>query len=275
VRHFLRYSFCLLLILTAGTATATIDWAGNLWPVQGTFFSPDNPLDLYAQVYKAGVTDSPGQGADITAVLYYTTDIAPQASLAMSYNTDVGNNDEYTGQIPQTALQGAAWVDVTVIFTDQSDGTDYEIAGDQGGNPPPVRYLVEDQNPDLLEEDKEVCFQVCMIGIENSGDVCVTGSLPQLTEWGTGVVMVEVGTGLYQACIVVPAGTPLPIDYLYKFRKDDCTTWESSANRSGSLDNNSPPSQTYADMWDGFGLGPCEPVGAEEATWGNLKGMYR
>ena len=57
-------------------------------------------------------------------------------SVPMSFLGDNGvSNDEYTAQVPQAALAGAAWVDVTVVFDDASDGSQYEIQGDQAGNP--------------------------------------------------------------------------------------------------------------------------------------------
>ncbi len=98
---------------------------------------PTGPVDVYAQVFKTGVTDAVGQGADISAVLYYTTDIAAQVAAPMVFLADNGaSNDEYTGQTPQAALLGAAWVDVTAIFTDATDASDFEVVGDQNSNPP-------------------------------------------------------------------------------------------------------------------------------------------
>ncbi|MDX2475692.1 MAG: hypothetical protein QNL91_18530 [Candidatus Krumholzibacteria bacterium] len=80
----------------AGNAFAVIDWAGQVWPTDGHAVVPTGPVDVYAQVFKTGVTDAVGQGA----------------------------------------LLGAAWVDVTVIFTDATDASDFEVVGDQNSNPP-------------------------------------------------------------------------------------------------------------------------------------------
>jgi len=54
----------------------------------------------------------------------------------MTYNTDVGNNDEYTARAAGV-LAGTAYVDVYVEFTDLTDNTTYTALNDQWGNPPP------------------------------------------------------------------------------------------------------------------------------------------
>jgi hypothetical protein len=365
----------------AGSAFATIDWAGNVWPNSGADVVPTGPVDVYAQVYKAGVTDAAGQGPDISGMLYYTTDIAPQAAVPMTYNTDVGNNDEYTAQIPQASLVGATYVDVTVIFTDETDLSTFEVVGDQAGNPPPLRYNVVNVLPnnvdvvftlcmsgepttgvpcvigsaaeigewvtgvnmtnmggelwqvsvtflaggnpsfeykykkddctiwedipnrlmslptdgttlvelppdswndlpigcglgDYLDADRVVCFQVCMEGVTYTPDVCVIGSVDALGNWATGQVMNMIGSGLYQYCVIFPQGTAIPLNVEYKFKKDNCETWESVDNRVLTVDNSLPGETTVTHTWDD-GPGTCLPVGTESATWGSLKTQYR
>jgi hypothetical protein len=373
MKKLLTLAVLALAVAAAGSASATIDWAGNAWPTNGANVVPTGPVDVYVQVYKSGVTDSGGQGAGITGVLYYTTDIAAQAGVAMTYNTDIGNNDEYTAQVPQTALVGAAWVDVDVVFTDASDASEYAVttvrynvidvlpndvtvsftmclgidtsAGDvcvigsapeigtwgsgvtmtdgggglytvdvvfaAGGNPS-FEYKYQKDGcsawesvgnhlvtlptdgttsvvlaPDswnnqplgcglgnVLAEDKVVCFQVCMTGVANSGGIFAVGNIPALDSWGTGITAVEIAPDLYQACIVLSAGSPMPINIEYKFKKDDCATWESVGNRLLTIDNSSPASQTTTNTWDD-GPGACAPVPVEGAAWGTIKGMYR
>ena len=372
----------MLALATAVSAFAAVDWAGNVYPNSGAAVVPTGPVNVYAQVYQAGVTDAPGQGADITAVMFYTTDIAAQVALPMAYLGDNGaSNDEYTAQIPQSALAGAAWVDVTIIFTDVL-GEDYEVSNDQAGNPPPFRYNVTNVLPNdvnvtfsiclsgaatagdvcvigsaaeigtwgtgvnltnvggelwegtvtflaggnpnfeykykkdgcaswegvgnrlvtlptdgstdyqipqvdswdnlpiacglgsTLEQDKVVCFQVCMAGVETLGGVCVTGGLAALSGWGDGVPMTMVAADLYQACIIIPAGTPVPQSFEYKFKKDDCATWESTGNHAFSVDNASAAETTLTHSWEN-GVGVCDPVGVERATWGATKSLYR
>jgi hypothetical protein len=125
-----------------------------------------------------------------------------------------------------------------------------------------------------LLEDKVLCFQVCMEGVDNSGAVCVIGNRPELTGWTSGVPTTMIGMNLYQACVVIPAGTPVPVAVEYKFKKDDCNTWEGVGNRTLAVDNASPQEQTLTSSWDD-GPGVCAPVPTTRETWGVLKNSYR
>lgn len=375
MKKLIMLTACVMALGVAGNALAVIDWAGNIWPNDAANVVPTGPVDVYVQVFKAGVTDLPGQGADISAILYYTTDIAPMANVPMAYNTDIGvNNDEYTAQVPQAALLGAAWVDVDILFTDGTDGTDFvvdtvrynvvdvlpndvtvrftlcmsgmETAGEPcvigsaaeigawgagvmmaatataelytvdvlflaGGNPnfeykfkkdlcntwegtanrfvtlPTDGTTLVELDTDsweflpltcglgtFLEEDKEICFQVCMDGVETIGGVCTVGGIPELDNWGAGIAADLVGLNLYQTCITFPAGTAIPVNIEYKFKKDGCETWESVGNRLVVLDNTLATETTLTHSWDD-GPGTCAPVAVEEASWGTIKGMYR
>ncbi|MDX2474527.1 MAG: carbohydrate-binding module family 20 domain-containing protein [Candidatus Krumholzibacteria bacterium] len=382
MKKLIMLAIVMLALGTAGSAFAVLDWAGAVWPTDGYTVVPTEPIDVYAQVFKGGVTDLPGQGADISAVLKYTTDIAGEVVVPMPYFGDNGvNNDEYSTQVPQAALAGAAWVDVTVVFTDATDGSDY-MATDQNNSEPPFRYNITNVlpndvdvtftlclsgaettdgacvigsaaeitawgsgvpmtniggelyevtvtflaggNPNFeykfkkdagcstwegvpnrlmalptdgstsvslsadswdnapilcgmgsnLTEDKVVCFQVCLSGVENTGGVCVAGNLPELDTWGAGVPMVQIATDLYQACIVFPAGTAVPLNLEYKFKKDDCATWEGFGNRLFLLDDAAAAETTLTHVWED-GPGVCDPVGVERSTWGGLKTLYR
>lgn len=381
MKKMLMLATVMLALGVAGSALAVIDWAGEVWPTDGHAVVPTGPVDVYAQVYKSGVTDPGGQGADISAMLYYTTDIAAQVSVPMTYLNDTGANDQYTAQVPQAALAGASWVDVTVIFTDATDATDFEVLADQNSNPPPFRYNVSNVLPNdvtvhftlcmsgtattgdpcvigsapeigswgtgvnmtnvggelyevavlfaaggnpnfeykfkkdacatwegtgnravalptdgttdvvlaadswefspiqcgmgtTLEQDKVVCFQVCMAGVDNTGGVCVIGGIPELGGWVTGVPMVQIATDLYQECLVFPAGTAIPLNVEFKFKKDDCATWENGANQTVTIDNTLPAETTLSHVWDG-GPGGCNPVATENTNWGSLKSLYR
>jgi hypothetical protein len=383
MKKLLMLTIVMLALGVAGSALAVIDWAGNVYPNNGAVVVPTGPVDVYAQVYKGGVTTNPGQGADISAVMFYTTDIAAQASVAMTYLGDNGaSNDEYTAQVPQAALAGAAWVDVTITFTDATDASDYVVSNDQNGNPPPFRYNVTNVLPNdvdvsfrlclsgdvtagdvcvigsavaigtwgtgvtmnslggdfynvtvtfpagsnpafeykykkdgcatwegvgnrmvvlptdgsttygipqvdswnntplgcglgnTLEGARVVCFQVCLSGVTTAGGVCVVGNVPALDSWGTGVAMTLVGVDLYQACITFPAGIAIPQNLEYKFKKDDCTTWEGTGNHLFSVDNTLAAETTLTHTWED-GVGACDPVGVESESWGGLKSLYR
>jgi hypothetical protein len=387
VKKLLTISVVLAAALcTTTNAFAVIGWAGNAYPNNGYVTVPTGDQFVVAQVWKDGCTNADAMAGcpDITAVLRYQTDLmGATADVAMSYNTDIGNNDEFIGYIPQAALVGAAWVDVTVIFTDNADmpASEFEILGDQNGNPPPLRYTVSPvlpndvdvtftvcmsgastagdvcvigslpeigswgtgvtmtnvsgelwevtvtflagDNPslyykykkdgcatwegtpdrpltlpidgttsvmlpadswenlpigcglgDVLSEDKVVCFQVCMDGVTYTGNTCVIGNQPQLGNWANGVVMTHIGGGLYQACVVFPQGSPMPIQVEYKHQKDDCSTWESVPNRTLTIDNSSAVETTVTSNWDDNPSGMCEPVATDETSWGSVKARF-
>jgi hypothetical protein len=379
----LRYSLsaiCLLAALGfAGNAQAAIGWAGNVWPLHGSLQVPTGPVTVYAQAWKGGVTDMAGQGGLISAELFYKTDlVGTESPVAMVYQGDVGGNDEYKGDVPQSALAGAAWVEVRVVFTDLSDNTTYTSVADQNGQGPPQRFNITNVLPNAvnvtftmcmsgtattgapcvignaapignwgtganmtnvsgelynvtitfpagsnpafeykykadgctnwegvgnrlvvlptdgttavtlapdsynnaplgcnlapLNADKQVCYRLCMTGV-TAPAVCVIGSGSQLTSWGAGVPMTQIGTDLFEACVTYLAGTPIQ-NVEFKFKKDDCNTWESVGNRTLTVDNSSPATQTLTNSWDN-GAGSCSPVDARRSTWGKLKSIYR
>lgn len=368
--------------VTTSSAWATIGWAGNVWPLHNSNQAPTGPLSVYAQVWKGGVTDAMGQGADISAVLYYTPQGGSQQAVPMTYQGDVGSNDEYTAQIPQVDLVPGSYVEVTVIFTDETDSSTFEVTGDQSNNPPPLRYNVTNvlpnavdvtftmcmsgtatagapcvigsapeigswgtgvtMNPEgshsdlwtvtvtfaagsnpnfeykykkdacndwefvgnrvvalptdgttavmlgvdswnhsplgcdigeVLSAAKEICFRVCLSEVGYTGGTCVIGSPSQLTGWTTGVPMSVIGPDYFEACVTFAAGTPVQ-NVEYKFKKDDCATWEGIGNRSIMVDNSSPVTQILSHNWDD-GPGACGTVGVEPTSWGRLKTQYR
>ena len=371
----------MLSLVLAGVAQAEIGWAGNVYPNSGASVTPVNPVDVYAQVWKDGVTTNPGQGADIEATMSLTNDLGFNSNLAMSYLGDVGNNDEYTAQIPTFLLVGASWVQVSITFHDLSDDTYYGPVADQNGAAAPQQYDVVNVTPvdidvtfsiclsgavtagdvcvigsapeigawgtgvnltqidgdlyqgtvtfaagsnpsfeykykkdgcatwedapnrpvtlptdgtaaltldtdswnnlpmgcdqgEVLEHQVELCLQVCMDGVENTGDVCVTGNQDALSNWGNGLLMTQVGPNLYQACIYFEAGQPVPLTVEYKFRKDGCETWESVANRMATIDLASPAEVTQTHTFDD-GAGACDPVATEQESWSTVKGLFR
>ena len=369
------------LLCIAGSEFAVIDWAGNTWPNSEANLVPTGNVDVYVQVYKAGVTDVVGAGADIAIDMQLINSAGDSFSVPMTFLNDIGSNDEYTGQIPQSMLAGSTWVDAEIIVSDLSDMTTYVAVTDQAGNVSPFHYNVVNVLPsdvdvtfsvcmsgeeftglpcvigdaaeigawgtgvnmtqvdgDLFEvtitflagsnpnfeykfkkndcvdwetvgnrlvslptdstipvvletqswnnlpmgcgseapllEDKTVCFQVCMLGAENSGGVCLVGNLPEFDSWGAGVPMAHLGGGLYQVCITFPQGTLTPVNGEYKFKKDDCATWESVGNRFLTIDNSLAVDTTLVHSWD-EGPGGCDPVPTEHTSWDVLKAQYR
>lgn len=376
----------LVSLAFAGTASAEIGWAGNVYPNHGTNVVPTGPVDCYVQVWKDGVTDGAGQGADIEVFVDITSDNgASTTNEPCTYLGDIGSNDEYTVQIPQPYLVSASAVTVQFRVHDLTDDTWYETVADQAGNPAPQTYNVSDVLPNdvdvtftlcmsgeahdgapfvvgsdpvigewcqngnlpvqmsglggdlyevvvtfpaganpffeykyqmiscdqwegvgnravtlptdgtaavtldtdswnnlplgcglgqVLSEDKEVCFQVCLDGVDTTGGVCIVGNIPELDSWGAGIPAQMVGPGLYQACVIFPAGTPYPINVEYKSKKDDCATWESGGNNLFTVEDASDAFTTLTHTWEG-GAGQCAPVGNEDSSFSSLKAQYR
>lgn len=96
----------LLLTFTAYLGIAQPDYVGNRFPDVGTINEGES-FTIYVQVYEPGITEPAGQGAGIDCEIYYGevsmvgvgdtwTNIT---SVPMTYNVDIGNNDEYVGTL--------------------------------------------------------------------------------------------------------------------------------------------------------------------------------
>jgi hypothetical protein len=130
-----------LLVLIFGSfqlnSFATIDYVGNMWPASGSSSTTvqGEEFTIYIQAYKAGVTEPGGQGAGINCEIYYG-DVngfgMPWLNVftqAMTYNLDVGNNDEYIGVISPLA----ALYEFTCRCSDD-DGATWTWASQPSGN---------------------------------------------------------------------------------------------------------------------------------------------
>ncbi|MCA9981435.1 MAG: DUF3372 domain-containing protein, partial [Anaerolineales bacterium] len=100
--------------ITPPLPASTIDFVGRMFPRGGVVsdiaegaFAPAG-FDVFVQVYEAGVTDSGGQGAGISCALHWGEYGSAWTDLAMSYNGDIGGNDEYKATIPQATLNALA-----------------------------------------------------------------------------------------------------------------------------------------------------------------------
>ena len=95
-------------LVTPANPPSTIDWVGGMYP-KGGVANPINEgattgFDVYVQVYEDSVTKGTGQGAGIECALHWGKYGTAWTDIAMTYNTDKGNNDEYTATIPAEAL---------------------------------------------------------------------------------------------------------------------------------------------------------------------------
>lgn len=122
-------------VLAVSPALADLGWVGEMFPLGGATHAINRgmPFSIYAQVYKAGVTDSGGQGAGIECELRWTEVAAfgdtwgAYTATVMSYNADVGNNDEYLATITPG---GPGHYEFTAVCSD--DGFATEMAQGAG-----------------------------------------------------------------------------------------------------------------------------------------------
>jgi hypothetical protein len=270
------------LVLSASAAYAVIGWSGNVWPCNNGTYAENGNIDVYIQVWKEGVTDLTGQGAGISATLFYKQEgQANYQSVEMVYNVDVGSNDEYKGTIPSSALQGGVREVFECVVYDQSDGTScpptslYGCGGDQCSNPPPFYLNITA----ATRVDVTVKFRLCLSdGAETTGDVCVTGDHNELTNWGNGILMFTPCPGpspkYYEVEVLFPAGSNPAV--LYKYRKDGCNTWEGNGNHTFVIDDSSSHQVLPIDGWEYVSpdCPPC-PTAVESTTWGKIKALYR
>ena len=104
-----------------------LGWVGNMFPAGGSSntITAGGSFDVYVQVWKNGVTNAPGQGANITCTLHWGQVASfgggwsNVTSTPMSYHGDIGNNDEYKGTISPPA----GLYEFTAYCTDTTDNT--------------------------------------------------------------------------------------------------------------------------------------------------------
>ena len=79
---------------------------------------------------------------------------------------------------------------------------------------------------------------------------------------------------LYQVDVTFPMGSNPYVEYKYK--KDDCQTWESTPNRSFMIDDSFTVMDLPEDGWE-FNTPDCPPCVSpvEETGWGMIKALYR
>lgn len=264
-----------LLVAFASSAMGAIGWAGNIWPVNGTSYTTNDNIGVYVQVWKDGCTnaDPVAPCPDIEAYLYYrcsgTAD--PFNEVPMVYNVDVGNNDEFTGTIPNT--HGCTEVEFYVKVVDTTDGEEVYPPDQNGNNPNFFLPIIE-----VTAQDVTVTFQVC-IPEGSAGDVCVTGSAPELTGWSQpGVAMTQpcpgVSPNLYELSVLFPAGSNPGVQY--KYQKDDCSMWDCDPNHEFVIDDSGTHQTLALDTWC-WGTPDCPACASpvEESTWGTVKALYR
>jgi len=166
---------------------------------------------------------------------------------------------------------------------DQSTGDNISFYSD-GIDPVTFSYDMSNNTTTIssqvvTQQDVLVTFTVCLPdSIDSFFDVCVTGSHPSLTNWGFGIVMPQpcpaVQPKLWSVDVLFPAGSDPFVEYKYK--KDDCQTWESTWNHSFDIDDSAPTQILLPDVWEYMGTEcPSCASPVEDSSWGTIKSIYR
>ena len=110
-----------------------VDFPKTATTTEGDTFS------VFAQVYEPGITDAAGQGANVEAWIGYNiTDNDPSVGtgwtwVAATYDSDVGNNDQYTAEIGSPLTPGTYYY-ASRFRINSSDFTFGGILADNMGN---------------------------------------------------------------------------------------------------------------------------------------------
>ncbi len=269
-----------VLMALSGASMAAVGWSGNVWPTHDYTVTEGADVGVYVQIWKEGFTDAEGQGDSLSASLFYGPFGGPYTEVAMGYWGDVGNNDEYKGDIPAAALEGNSEI---WFYCEVYDGTDGSTASaqDQNSNDPPFKLNITA----ALGQDVMVYFRICLPpeGDESydpaPGGVCVVGSAAELTAWGAGVPMVQPCLGAsplyYEVGILFASGGNPAIEWKYKIH--DCVDWEPGGNRMVTIDDSGPVYIIpWVDHWNNYVGDDCPlcGIGTEESTWGAIKKIH-
>jgi len=89
---------------------SVVDFCNVQFPASGTIVAGNN-FNVFAQVFEAGVTEAPGQGAGIQGWIGYNTTNNDPSSVGWTwipatFNVQSGNNDEYQAEIGSALPQG-------------------------------------------------------------------------------------------------------------------------------------------------------------------------
>jgi hypothetical protein len=270
------------LVALTGSAYGAIGWAGQIWPVHNHTVAENSPVDVYLQIWKDLVTPPAGQGPGISATLYYGPNAGPYASVAMTYNTDIGANDEYKGTIPATALNGQSEIWFYCEAYDSTDASTYTGAQDQNNNDPPHKLNITQ----VLDQNVLVYFSLCMPPEghpEYDPDplgVSVTGDHAEITNWGSGIPLCQpcctTSPRFYQHCVLFLAGGNPYVEY--KYRRNDYVDWESGGNHSVFIDDTEATFVIpWIDHWSWYEGDDCPECGVptRRTSWGEIKSLYR
>jgi hypothetical protein len=165
-------------------------------------------------------------------------------------------------------------------FTVQGDGLFQGHGTDAWRNGPLGCHLGESLSAPL-----KVHFSLCLVGTTYSGGVCISGNTLELGNFGAGVELHALqpvaAPDLYEGDVTFATGGPAVVQY--KFRVDDCATWEEPFGNEHQITNRflylGGQPATYIPptaVWAYSGPNRCgPPTGVERRSWTNVKRLFR
>lgn len=262
MRKTILFVLATVLLASTGSSYAAVGWAGQIWPTSGQTYLPTDNINVYVQVWKGGCTEAPGPCADLAAWLYFkrATD-ANYDSVSMSFNVQIGNNDEFVGTIPALATDGGVDELFYCRIYDSTDNTWYNGAQDQAGNNPPFTlHIQEGTSRDVL-----VTFRAdmrCVNPAWYSNGVYFTGGFLSWQTCVSGALMADADNdGIWEGQWLFPGGSNAYHEYKFQ-RNDGACHWEGGPNKSFTIDDSNPTQILDVNVWHCESWGPGEITGA-------------
>lgn len=183
-RMFSKAAVAAALLFSVNGAWAAIGWGNTQWPDSANIHNGDT---VYGQVYKAGVTDSAGQGAGIIAQLGYGTSTTASSWTnwtTATYNTDPSaGNDEY---------MAALAISPPASSTTYYYGYRYS---DDGGQTWDYRATTGNNGADLGSTPYSITLGSGSSGGGSNGVIPVASGVPTMGEWAM-LIMASILAGL-------------------------------------------------------------------------------
>jgi hypothetical protein len=266
-----------VLLFAIRTSLASVGWANYQWPCFGAGYADNQNIDIYSQVWKAGCTEAPGQCPDLSATLYYKkpSDLY-YYPVPMTFNVQVGDNDEFTAQIPSFATDASEPMWFYIQYYDASDASYFDPTDHCGGGtvPPMVLSITP-----ATEQDVTVVFRVdmnCLAPELYSGGVFVAGDFQGWSAC-TSAMADNDYDGVYEGSWLFPAGSNP--NHLYKHNRNgtDSCHWEDNiSNRTLTINDSQSTMTLDVVLWDNWdcsaSLGrccygnPCQPSCADNTS---------
>lgn len=232
--------FCSILPATS------IAWGNLQWPYTINCEVNQNSEDIYGQVYLDGVTNLLGDSEQIIAELGYgTLNSNPSTDnwewTAATYNTDIGNNDEFKQHLN---ISQAGQYSYTYRFKLVSE-QDWYYSESLG-------TATISLTPTGLSQNVTVSFNI-NIGSLNASQIAIQGSESPLN-WNIGsdnFLIDDDNNKIYSINLLFEQGSNPSLNYKYTYKNEsEEWNWEAIENRVIEIDDSQPTMILDLDYWN-------------------------